>query len=95
MSAGTPRKGRPRTSPSGGTTGLSCSPSATRAPVYRPPPRPGSSSASTAPVRGAAGGQGLGLAIVAAVAEAHDGTARCTAAPGGGALVTVVLPAAR
>ncbi|MEW2347579.1 HAMP domain-containing sensor histidine kinase [Streptomyces sp. NPDC006684] len=40
-------------------------------------------------------GTGLGLAIVAAVAEAHDGTARCTAAPGGGALVTVVLPAAR
>ncbi|NEA41896.1 ATP-binding protein, partial [Streptomyces sp. SID11385] len=40
-------------------------------------------------------GTGLGLAIVAAVAGAHGGTAACTAAPGGGALVTVTLPAAR
>lgn len=39
------------------------------------------------------GGAGLGLAIVAGIAEAHGGDARCTAAPGGGTVVTVRLPA--
>jgi signal transduction histidine kinase len=40
------------------------------------------------------GGAGLGLAIVAAVAEAHGGTASATSPAGGGLAVTVTLPAA-
>jgi two-component system OmpR family sensor kinase len=39
-----------------------------------------------------AGGAGLGLAIVRAIAEAHDGTTAITATPGDGATVTVDLP---
>ena len=41
----------------------------------------------------ASGGAGLGLSIVAAVAEAHGGTASVDAAPGAGAAFTVRLPA--
>jgi signal transduction histidine kinase len=40
-----------------------------------------------------AGGSGLGLPIVAAIAEAHGGTAEATARDGGGLTVTVRLPA--
>jgi signal transduction histidine kinase len=40
------------------------------------------------------GGAGLGLAIVAEVASAHDGTVMATAAPGGGARFEVRLPVA-
>jgi len=39
------------------------------------------------------GGAGLGLAIVDTIARAHDGSARAANAPGGGAEVTIVLPA--
>jgi two-component system, OmpR family, sensor kinase len=39
------------------------------------------------------GGSGLGLAIARAVAEAHGGTASAGNAPGGGAVVTLRLPA--
>ena len=39
------------------------------------------------------GGAGLGLAIVAAIAEAHGGRAVASDAPGGGAVFEVVLPA--
>ncbi len=39
-------------------------------------------------------GAGLGLAIVAAIVEAHDGHVSAANAPGGGAVFTVVLPAA-
>lgn len=38
------------------------------------------------------GGSGLGLAIVDTIARAHDGTARATNRPGGGALVVIELP---
>jgi signal transduction histidine kinase len=38
------------------------------------------------------GAAGLGLAIVAAIARAHDGTARATNRRDGGALVTLALP---
>ena len=38
-------------------------------------------------------GSGLGLAIVAAIAEAHGGTALVTTTPGGGATFTIDLPA--
>ncbi|WP_105035145.1 sensor histidine kinase [Cryobacterium aureum] len=38
-------------------------------------------------------GSGLGLAIVAAIAQAHGGTARVAATPGGGATFTIDLPA--
>ncbi|MFC5745499.1 ATP-binding protein [Actinomadura rugatobispora] len=38
------------------------------------------------------GGAGLGLSIVAAVAEAHGGRAQAASAPGGGAAFRVVLP---
>lgn len=41
------------------------------------------------------GGAGLGLAIVAAIARAHGGTATAGNRPGGGAAVTVHLPGAR
>jgi len=41
------------------------------------------------------GGAGLGLAIVAAIAAAHGGRASATNHPGGGAVVTVVLPLRR
>ncbi len=37
-------------------------------------------------------GSGLGLAIVAAIAAAHDGVARVTPTPGGGATFTIDLP---
>jgi two-component system, OmpR family, sensor kinase len=37
-------------------------------------------------------GAGLGLAIVAAVAEEHNGSVTATNAPGGGAMFTVLLP---
>ena len=40
-----------------------------------------------------AGGSGLGLPIVAAIAEAHGGTAEAAARDGGGLTVTVRLPA--
>ena len=39
------------------------------------------------------GGTGLGLSIARAIAEAHGGTIRATSAPGGGAAVTLELPA--
>jgi two-component system, OmpR family, sensor kinase len=42
----------------------------------------------------ATGGAGLGLAIVAAVAEAHEGHAEVDSVPGEGATFRVVLPAA-
>ena len=38
-------------------------------------------------------GAGLGLAIVAAIVEAHDGTVSAHNAPGGGAVFVVELPA--
>jgi len=38
------------------------------------------------------GGAGLGLAIVAAIVEAHDGEVRLQTAPGAGATFTVTLP---
>jgi len=38
------------------------------------------------------GGAGLGLAIVAAIIEAHGGTVRLDTAPGAGATFTVTLP---
>jgi two-component system, OmpR family, sensor kinase len=41
------------------------------------------------------GGAGLGLAIVAAIAEAHGGRVTAANAPGGGASFVVALPAAR
>ncbi len=40
------------------------------------------------------GGVGLGLSIVAAIAEAHEGTVSVAAAPGGGAIFRVELPLA-
>ena len=40
----------------------------------------------------ASGGTGLGLSIVRAIAEAHDGTATVTSAPGAGAVFRVELP---
>jgi two-component system OmpR family sensor kinase len=39
-------------------------------------------------------GAGLGLSIVAAIVDAHGGKASAANAPGGGALFTIVLPAA-
>ena len=39
-------------------------------------------------------GAGLGLAIVAAIVDAHGGRVSAANAPGGGAVFTVVLPAA-
>jgi two-component system OmpR family sensor kinase len=38
------------------------------------------------------GGAGLGLAIVAAIVEAHHGTVRLDTSPGRGATFTVTLP---
>lgn len=47
----------------------------------------------TDPARGrASGGAGLGLAIVKAIAEAHGGTVRATAAATGGARIELELP---
>jgi len=43
-------------------------------------------------VSGGRGGTGIGLAIVRWVAELHGGTADATGAPGGGALLTLVIP---
>lgn len=45
------------------------------------------------PNRGKAGGHGLGLAQVAEIARAHDGTVRCTDGVDGGARFTIELPA--
>ncbi len=45
-------------------------------------------------VRGDHAGVGLGLAIVKSIAQAHDGTLRLAARPGGGLSVTVELPVA-
>jgi two-component system, OmpR family, sensor kinase len=42
----------------------------------------------------ASGGVGLGLSIVAAVTEAHGGTAEAGPTPGGGATFVVTLPLA-
>jgi signal transduction histidine kinase len=42
---------------------------------------------------GSSEGAGLGLSIVAAITQAHDGTVHATANPGGGLSVTVALPA--
>jgi two-component system, OmpR family, sensor kinase len=50
---------------------------------------------SRADVARATGGAGLGLAIVDAVARAHGGTASAANLPGGGAAITLRLPAAR
>lgn len=44
--------------------------------------------------RDAGGGAGLGMAIVAAIVEAHDGSVEIAATPGGGTTVRLVLPAA-
>ncbi len=49
--------------------------------------------AETGRERGKAGA-GLGLAIVAAIVAAHDGSASAANAPGGGAVFTIELPAA-
>ena len=43
----------------------------------------------------ASGGVGLGLSIVAAVAQAHGGTAVARPTPGGGATFVVAIPLAR
>jgi two-component system OmpR family sensor kinase len=43
----------------------------------------------------ASGGVGLGLSIVAAVAEAHGGTVAARSAPGAGATFTIALPLAQ
>jgi two-component system OmpR family sensor kinase len=43
--------------------------------------------------RGAGGGSGLGLSIVAAVTSAHGGTVDVRSTPGGGATFRVALPA--
>jgi two-component system, OmpR family, sensor kinase len=43
--------------------------------------------------RGGGGGSGLGLAIVAAVVQAHGGAVRVVPTPGGGATFEVALPA--
>jgi two-component system OmpR family sensor kinase len=40
----------------------------------------------------AAGGAGLGLAIVASIAAAHGGRVRVGDTPGGGATFSIVLP---
>jgi two-component system OmpR family sensor kinase len=45
-------------------------------------------------VRGNGGGNGLGLAIVAAIVSAHDGQVGVAATPGGGATFVVDLPTA-
>jgi two-component system OmpR family sensor kinase len=42
-----------------------------------------------------AGGSGLGLSIVAAIVEAHGGTASMTSVPGAGTTVTIRLPVIR
>ncbi|MCE1177825.1 MAG: HAMP domain-containing histidine kinase [Micrococcales bacterium] len=48
--------------------------------------------ADSSRVRGQGGGNGLGLAIVAAIAAAHGGTVRAEPTPGGGATFVVRLP---
>jgi two-component system OmpR family sensor kinase len=45
-------------------------------------------------VRGYGGGNGLGLAIVAAIVAAHQGQVGVAATPGGGATFVVDLPTA-
>jgi two-component system OmpR family sensor kinase len=40
----------------------------------------------------ASGGAGLGLSIVAAVTEAHEGTVEAKQTPGGGATFVITLP---
>jgi signal transduction histidine kinase len=42
----------------------------------------------------ASGGVGLGLSIVAAVAEAHGGIVSASSTPGNGATFTIALPLA-
>lgn len=48
--------------------------------------------ADTSRSRSAGGGSGLGLSIVAAIAEAHGGTADLTSSPGTGTTVRIELP---
>jgi len=50
--------------------------------------------ATGAAKRGSSSGTGLGLALVAEMAAAHDGAVWCTASPGGGARFVVRLPEA-
>ena len=72
--------------------------SATTAPACRPatPRRCSSASGARRPgASAAAAAPGLGLAIVAAIVDAHGGEVRAGNAPGGGASFVVLLPAAR
>ena len=68
------------------TTARACRPA-------RPSTPSSASGATSACARSDDGGAGLGLAIVAAIAEAHGGRAVASDAPGGGAVFEVVLPA--
>jgi two-component system OmpR family sensor kinase len=50
--------------------------------------------ADTSRQRGSGGGAGLGMAIVAAIVQAHSGAVRVVTTPGGGATIEVALPLA-